>query len=208
MVGVETVIRDDPSLTVRRVPLREGRGQPIRVVLDRSLRLPSGCKILRDGYSSIIYYTGEESSAAEQRAKELRAGLHVPHGQPPPKVDLCHLPSGEGGWGIAPRGVLDALGARGVRHVLLEGGPTTAKAFLEEGVVDNAIIVRAPVEFSQPVPSGIDSGVLESAGLVLLGSKMWGSDSVDCWCRRGRGWPTKNGGQGGAANLGVVDGWP
>lgn len=50
---------------------------------------------------------------------------------------------------------------RGVRHVLVEGGPTTARGFLSERLVDRAIIVRAPVEFAHPVPSNIDNETLK-----------------------------------------------
>lgn len=48
-----------------------------------------------------------------------------------------------------------------MRHVLVEGGPTTARGFLSERLVDRAIIVRAPVEFARPVPSNIDNETLK-----------------------------------------------
>lgn len=45
-------------------------------------------------------------------------------------------------------------------HVLVEGGPSTARGFLAEGLVDRAVIIKAPVEFSRPVLSGIESDTL------------------------------------------------
>lgn len=52
------------------------------------------------------------------------------------------------------------LRQRGVDHLLVEGGPTTAKGFLSEELVDRAVIVRAPVDFARPVPSGINRDTL------------------------------------------------
>lgn len=49
---------------------------------------------------------------------------------------------------------------RGIDHVLVEGGPSVARSFLAEGLVDRAVIIRAPVEFSRPVPSDIEAGTL------------------------------------------------
>lgn len=50
---------------------------------------------------------------------------------------------------------------RGVEHVLVEGGPSVARGFLSEGLVDRAVIIRAPVEFSRPVPSDISTDTLQ-----------------------------------------------
>ena len=54
LVGVGTVIRDDPSLTVRRVEMPTGRAQPVRVVLDPSLRMPGSSALLRDGHRTLV----------------------------------------------------------------------------------------------------------------------------------------------------------
>lgn len=50
---------------------------------------------------------------------------------------------------------------RGIDHVLVEGGPSVARGFLSEGLVDRAVIVRAPVEFPRPVPSGMTNRTLQ-----------------------------------------------
>ncbi|CAN0199090.1 unnamed protein product [Phaeothamnion confervicola] len=61
IVGVETIVRDNPSLTVRRVPLLVGQEQPVRVVLDRTLRIPdaSVCKLLSDGNPTLVYFVND-----------------------------------------------------------------------------------------------------------------------------------------------------
>ncbi|CEM06899.1 unnamed protein product [Vitrella brassicaformis CCMP3155] len=55
IVGVNTIIRDDAQLTVRRVPLAPGQSQPLRVVLDPSLRIPKDAQVLTDEYSTVVF---------------------------------------------------------------------------------------------------------------------------------------------------------
>ena len=72
----------------------------------------------------------------------------------------------DGAGAAALPGVLRALHRRGVNHLMVEGGPQTARYFLEAELVDRAIVVRAPVAFDdEPVPSGITAATLRSAGL-------------------------------------------
>ena len=81
----------------------------------------------------------------------------------------------------------------------MEGGPATALQFLREGVVDRAIMIRAPVTFIEPVLSNMSNQVLKDAGLVLLSSMSCGDDIVEYWSKNGNDWPGK---------LSVEDGWP
>jgi riboflavin-specific deaminase-like protein len=182
VVGVQTVIRDDPTLTVRRVPLGESARQPMRVVLDRSLRvarLAPRPKLLTDGHDTVVFF----ASGADQGGAE---GLLSP--TLPSSARLVPLEKTEAGM-LHPEAVLDWLGANGVKHVLLEGGPCTARLFLDAGCVNRAIIIRAPIAFADPVPSGIDEKVLASAGLSLRGRTEWGCDEVECWTQHGQDWP-------------------
>ncbi|CAM9218699.1 unnamed protein product [Ectocarpus fasciculatus] len=210
LVGVGTVVRDDPSLTVRRVPLHEGQTrQPMRVVLDRTLRLTGAQAgqnpraILRDGHSSVVFYSAgcedTEARAAELKADvtRSRAAVSDSSGQTEPDtshqnaspVDFVGLPVQRPGAGVDLSGVLEALFERGIDHVLVEGGPSVARGFLSERLVDRAIIVRAPMEFSRPVPSDIETDTLRSAGLELVGCTKWGDDEAECWTRPGLAWP-------------------
>ena len=110
LVGASTVARDDPSLTVRRVPLAPRTAQPLRVVLGRA---PAEAGLLNDGLETVVFS----------------------------KDDL------DGTGAAALPGVLRTLRQRGVSHLMVEGGPQTARYFLSAGLVDRAIVVRAPVAF-------------------------------------------------------------
>ena len=179
LVGVGTVDRDDPSLTVRRVPTR--RPQPLRVVLDRTLRTPLGSKLVTDGAAPTLLVAGDDAGAAATAAA-LRGA---------PGVSVATLP------GSYPE-IADVLSLlhdeHGVRELMVEGGPGVIHRFLRDRLVDRAIVVRAPdVTFAgDPVPSDIDEAVLREAGLVKLGEAVWGDDEVAYYARPEAAWPGKD----------------
>jgi RibD C-terminal domain len=80
IVGVETVVRDNPSLTVRRVPLHEGQQQPLRVVLDRNLRIPEAeeCTLLSDGNPTQVLFTPNKDFVFARAAEILISTLGLP----------------------------------------------------------------------------------------------------------------------------------
>eukprot|EP00635_Sarcinochrysidales_sp_CCMP3193_P006055 CAMPEP_0118918084 /NCGR_PEP_ID=MMETSP1166-20130328/17699_1 /TAXON_ID=1104430 /ORGANISM="Chrysoreinhardia sp, Strain CCMP3193" /LENGTH=232 /DNA_ID=CAMNT_0006858329 /DNA_START=14 /DNA_END=709 /DNA_ORIENTATION=- len=151
LVGVQTVLRDDPSLTVRRV---RAERQPLRVVLDSKRRTPRDAKILNDGGAPSVVFVGDPRDPFEEPIGPLRD-------------------------------VLDILEAKyGVSKLMVEGGPTTARTFLKENLVDRAVVVRSPITFKDPVPSHIDANLLRNAGLAFLGKHTWGlHDDVSMWAR-------------------------
>jgi riboflavin-specific deaminase-like protein len=120
LVGVGTVAADDPLLTVRRVPGRS----PARVVVDPSGRLPRDAQVLRDDGVARIVIT--------------RPG--APH---PPGVERIALEAGPDG--IPPLAILEALGARGFRRILVEGGARTISGFMDAGLVDRLHVLVAPM---------------------------------------------------------------
>lgn len=179
LVGRGTVEKDDCSLTVRRVKLNEGQSQPIRVVLDPTLSILGGRKftLLKDGLSTIIYHSSEHNEDGRHLATS-------------PDVDLVEMTTGASGSNcLSPREVLRDLESRGLRHIMVEGGPATARAFLEAGVVDRAILVRAPVQFQIPVPAEMNEETLGRAGLEMIGSGDMGGDTIEYWVRKGSTWP-------------------
>jgi len=165
LVGVGTVERDDPGLTVRRVGF--GRRQPLRVVLDPKLRSPPGCALLNDGLASTVVFAD-----AEREISDLWAALQ---GKTDVDVEkLVDLPQ-----------MLSTLERRyAVSKIMVEGGPETARRMLDARLVDRAVIIRAPVTFKEPVPSQIDAARLAAAGLSLVGVRQWEADEVEMWCRK------------------------
>ena len=148
LVGVETVIEDDPLLTARPdgVP-----GKPlIRVVLDSSLRTPPKARILapRQGSCTIVAATETASPAREKALRE--AGAEVVR----VVADL------EGRVSLAP--LLGVLGDRDVRHILVEGGGRVHGSFIREGLADRLLYFLAPLVVGDAQAPGAISGLDES----------------------------------------------
>lgn len=123
LVGSGTVRADDPHLAVRGV---EGAVQPLRVVLDSSASaVRPGARVLDDAAPTLIAV-----------ADDAVTGL-------PPSTDVLRLP--RDGRGLSLPALLAALHERGVRSVLIEGGPTLAGAFVAAGLVDRVVGYLAPV---------------------------------------------------------------
>ena len=122
LVGAGTVLSDDPSLTVRRA---RGRN-PLRVVVDGRARIPLTARVL-DGSSKTLVAVSRR--APRRKVEELRKRAEVLEmgGE---EVDLPRL--------------LEELGRRGVRRVLLEGGSTLNWHMLSLGLVDEVRVAISP----------------------------------------------------------------
>jgi diaminohydroxyphosphoribosylaminopyrimidine deaminase/5-amino-6-(5-phosphoribosylamino)uracil reductase len=129
-VGVGTVLADDPQLTVRGV--RGGR-DPVRVVLDSSLRTPPGAKLMPGPHSParVVIATVAGAEAARQRALEL-AGAEV-----------WRLPDRGGQVDVAA--LCQRLAGEGVTALGVEGGPTVHASFLAAGLADEVRLYVAPI---------------------------------------------------------------
>jgi diaminohydroxyphosphoribosylaminopyrimidine deaminase / 5-amino-6-(5-phosphoribosylamino)uracil reductase len=137
VVGSGTARADDPHLAVRGV---DGAVQPLRVVVDtEATAVKPGARVLDDAGPTLI-------AIAEDAETTL--------------TDVVRLPRAE--RGLAVPALLDALHARGVRSVLLEGGPTLAGAFIAAGAVDQVVGYLAPVLL------GAGPAALADAGITTL----------------------------------------
>ena len=167
LVGVETVLKDDPLLTARP---DGAEGKPLmRVVLDSRLRTPSHARILapRSGSSTILAATDAAPPAKEEALRE--AGVEIIRGKADP----------EGRVSLAP--LLELLGNRGVRHILVEGGGRVHGSFIREGLADRLLYFLAPlVVGDQEAPgavSGLDEEKLQSLpGLFNVTHEVLGND--------------------------------
>lgn len=121
LVGVGTVVADDPQLNVRRVPGRH----PARVVVDPKGRLPLAAKCMRvdDGARCLV--------------------VRAAPGPLPPGCEEIVLPAPDGR--IAATAVVAALAERGLAKVLVEGGAWTVSQFIDARAVDRLHVLVAPM---------------------------------------------------------------
>lgn len=125
LVGVGTVIEDDPELTAR---IPNGRN-PIRVILDSSLRLPLDAKVVTDGQAETWIFTSREYD--REKAEELKdAGIRIFETSGETRTDVPDM--------------MRILGAEGVSSLFIEGGGTVNSAFLENRLIDKVVIYFAP----------------------------------------------------------------
>ena len=122
-VGIGTVLADDPLLTVRAVPAP--RVPPMRVIFDRSARLPVDSKLVRSARDVPVVLVTGDAHGVHARALASK-GVRV--------VDATDNET-----------ALTALRQLGIRSVLVEGGAGLAGSLMESGHVDRLIIFRAPV---------------------------------------------------------------
>jgi len=127
LAGIETVLADDPELTVR-LPGYDGP-QPARVVLDSRQRLPVDSRLAR-GAGAIRTLV---VSVSPPRAELVARG-----------VEILQVPAGANGQ-PSPKAALETLAGAGLRRILIEGGGQVAASFLAEGLVDRIEWFRAPI---------------------------------------------------------------
>lgn len=164
VVGVGTVIADDPQLTVRRVPGRS----PARVLLDPKGRAPRTARLLvDDGVRRLVLRAG--AAPADEEG-----------------VDTLRIPPANGI--IPPHAIVAALFDRGLRRILVEGGARTISAFLDAGCVDRLHVLVAPMIIGSgktgldlaPI-SGLDQALRPATRVHLLAD---GNVLFDCDLRR------------------------
>ena len=130
MVGVGTILQDDPSLDCR---YREGGDDPIRIICDTHLRTPITAKIVTTA-SQQTTIIGTSCKDREKWEPYIEAGC-----------DILFLDKGE--HGIDLRELVAKLGKRGIDSVLLEGGSTLNGSFLTAGLVNKVQCYIAPKIF-------------------------------------------------------------
>ncbi len=129
LVGVGTVLADDPSLTAR--PPKSDGVDPIRIVLDSRLRTPVDAKILTGGSPAPTILVAAGDAPAKRKAELTAAGAEIL--QVPRKNDLLDL-----------RSLMDRLGGRGMTSLLIEGGGRVLHSCLREGIGDRFAYFLAP----------------------------------------------------------------
>ena len=140
LVGVETVLADDPQLT-RRLDLNPAGGWK-RIVLDSTLRTPGDAQVVRhQPETTVIVHTAEAS--AEDRRRLREAG-----------VELVELRAGDDGR-IDLEALLDRLARKEVAALLVEGGPTVHGSFHDADLIDEIALFVAPFLIGGPAPATV-----------------------------------------------------
>jgi riboflavin-specific deaminase-like protein len=126
LVGINTVLADDPQLTVRLVP----GASPLRIVLDSTLRIPDASQILGDAAPTLIITTDRSSPERRRDLRERAVGVQVVEPAPP--------------WGVDLAATLTHLRQAGIRSLLVEGGAAVITSFLRQRLVDRIVVGIAP----------------------------------------------------------------
>lgn len=133
LVGIGTVLSDNPQLNVRLVPGPD----PRPIVVDSHLRVPETAHLMDNGRGTWLAVTSDAGERAEQRVRARGA-------------DVVRTPSLDNGW-VDLRALTASLAKRGVSHLLVEGGARILTSFLKARLVDYVVITVAP-QFVGGVP--------------------------------------------------------
>ncbi|MCS6887435.1 MAG: RibD family protein [Chloroflexus sp.] len=163
MVGIGTVLRDDPRLTVRLV---EGR-DPVRVIVDTTLRTPPTAAVIRDGAARGTLIACTEAAPTERRAALQALG-----------ATILPLPSApEGGVDLAA--LLAALGERGIASVMVEGGARLLTSLLRARLADAVAITIAPLILGAGPAAIGNLGITTLAQAIRLRNVTWTTHGAD-----------------------------
>jgi riboflavin-specific deaminase-like protein len=132
IVGANTVLHDDPQLTVRRC----AGPNPVRVVIDPQRRLDGSQKVFRDGIAPTLVLISNDAPGADS---------FIGH------AEIVRLPSGSGE--LDPHAIRRALAARGLTRLFIEGGGITVSRFLAARALDRLQLTLAPVLLGSGRPS-------------------------------------------------------
>ena len=155
MVGVNTVLADDPQLTARDLEGKPLQRQPLRVVLDTNCRTPQDSRLLREPGTTIIATSHHAPAILVARLEAAGA-------------EVCLGPVGRDGH-VDLTALLTKLGHRGVVSLLAEGGGVVLGSLFDAGLVDKVFAFVAPL-----IIGGEDAASPVAGQGAPLMSETWG----------------------------------
>jgi diaminohydroxyphosphoribosylaminopyrimidine deaminase/5-amino-6-(5-phosphoribosylamino)uracil reductase len=169
LTGIETVLADDPQLTVRDASIDLAGRMPLRVVLDTKLRMPTGARMLREPGETMVFSAQSADAQHESKAQALRdAGAQVQF-----------VPRAANGR-VDIRAVLTELGRRMCNDVLVEAGPSLSGQLIQDELVDELIVYLAPKLLgpdARPMAQlPLLTQLAQAPTFVLVGSERCGDD--------------------------------
>lgn len=152
IVGIETVLADDPELTVR---LAKGRS-PLRVVLDSRLRIPLNARALtmQEAAPTLIATTSRADQNRLRRLREMG-------------VEVLALKPDEAGE-VDLKDLLVKLGQRAITSVLVEGGAGVITSFLRDRLADHMVVAIAPKLIGKGIEAVGELGIREVSEALKL----------------------------------------
>ena len=130
LVGIGTVLADNPKLTVKKEYVKKARN-PVRIVLDSHFRTPENAEVMKPNARTIIVTT----------SKEYKKGL------------LEVIKCGEKGSRVNIKKLMKLLHERGIKRLLVEGGSTVIWEFLRHGLFDELHVYIAPLIIGGDAPT-------------------------------------------------------
>jgi diaminohydroxyphosphoribosylaminopyrimidine deaminase/5-amino-6-(5-phosphoribosylamino)uracil reductase len=175
LVGMGTVIADDPELTCRLPGMM--KRSPVRVVLDRALRISGNSRLVHSARTTPLWVMTSSLSEAPAAMALGAAGtqvLRVPTTTaPPPGLDLL--------------AVLHSLSEKGITKLLVEGGSKVAASFVTAGLVDEVWLFRGPKEIGEGGIAALDalplSAITGSPDFVQRASETIENDTLTIYER-------------------------
>jgi len=170
LVGIGTVLADDPLLTCR-LPGMEARS-PVRVVLDRALRLPGTGRLVHSARATPLWVMTSSLADAPAATKLGAAGAQVIRvataSAPQPGLDLL--------------AVLNTLAERGITRLLVEGGARVASSFVAAGLVDEFWLLRGPEPIGTTGVAALEglplTSITQSPGFRVRASESFDKDTL------------------------------
>jgi diaminohydroxyphosphoribosylaminopyrimidine deaminase/5-amino-6-(5-phosphoribosylamino)uracil reductase len=163
MVGIGTVLADDPLLTVRLV---KGRN-PLRIVLDTRLRIPPNAQVLQGEGKTLIVTTDTHAKKKVQAIQKQGKEVIVVQRGPQGGVDLTSL--------------MQVLAERGISSILVEGGRAVITSLMKGGLVNRMVVITAPLILGKGIEGIGDLGIADLEGAIRPSSrrvKQMGEDVI------------------------------
>jgi diaminohydroxyphosphoribosylaminopyrimidine deaminase / 5-amino-6-(5-phosphoribosylamino)uracil reductase len=174
LVGIGTVLADDPLLTCR-LPGMAARS-PVRVVLDRALRSPGDSRLVHSARETPLWLVASELADAPAATRLGAAGAQVI------RIASTDMP------GLDLLAVLHALSERGITRLLVEGGSRVASSFVAAGLADEIWLPRGPNAIGADGIAALDAlpltAITQSPGFRVRASETLGQDTLTVFERR------------------------
>ena len=155
LVGIKTVLADDPQLTTRLVAGRD----PLRVIVDSKLEIPMQARVLTDGKADNTLIATAAAADEEKIALIKKCGAEV-----------VTVPTEEESSRLSLAALLVELAHRGVKSVLVEGGSQIITSLFAARLVNRLVVVVAPKIIGRGIAAIDDLGIARLSDAITFRS--------------------------------------